>query len=435
MQRRSFLFSLAARRSRPNIVLVLADDLGSNDLSCYGSRDIRTPHIDGIAARGVRFSRFYANAPECTPTRTALLTGRYPQRVGGLECAIGTGNVGRYDEAAWLQQRGELGLPPAESVLAHALRERGYSTACMGKWHLGYAEKHWPAAHGFDESFGVLGGNADYFRHTEDAGDHVLFENRRRVKRDGYLTDLIADAAIAWIEKRKRGTPFFLYLPFTAPHAPIQDPDGGPGTPDLKGNRAIYAKMVERMDRRLGDVLAALNRTGAADNTLVIFTSDNGADANGSNAPLRGRKSSLWEGGIRAGCVMRFPGVIREGVECAQLGLTFDLTATVLAAAGARAARLDGIDLLPVATGQRPASSRTAFWRYKRAERRLKAVREGDLKLVGENGKEELYDLAADPLERSGLLASRPEDAARLRALLARWEKDVAAPRLAGFPA
>lgn len=434
MTRRTFCAALAPGQRRPNIVFILADDLGSNDLSSYGSADIRTPHIDAIGARGVRFTQAYASAPECTPSRTALMTGRYPQRAGGLECAIGVGNVGRYDEAVWLQQRGELGLPASESVLASALKRAGYETAICGKWHLGYAKKHWPAAQGFDYSFGILGGNADYFRHTEEDGANVLFENDRLIERPGYATDLFAEAAIGWLRQR-RDRPFFLYVPFTAPHTPIQDPEAGPGAADQKRNRAVYGKMVERMDRRVGDVLAQIDRMGAAENTLVVFTSDNGADPNGSNAPLKGRKSSVWEGGIRAACLARWPARWEAGTTTGQVALTMDWTATLLAAAGARGERLDGMDLLPVMEGKRPPVRRTVFWRYKRAERRLKAVREGDWKLVNENGAEALHDLAADPLEERNVLTERAGDAARLRGLLEKWEQDVRAPRLAGFRA
>ena len=210
MLRRTFLASMAAApvlpaQKRPNIVMILADDLGWGDISADGAPDIRTPFIDGIARDGVRFTQSYCSAPECTPTRTALLTGRYHQRVGGLECAIGVNNIGRYDEAAWLQKRGELGLPPAENTLAMQLRGAGYDTALFGKWHLGYATKHWPYQHGFAESFGFLGGNADYFTHEEEnegAGQQHFFHNDSRVNPKGYTTDLFAEAAVNWLKTR-----------------------------------------------------------------------------------------------------------------------------------------------------------------------------------------------------------------------------------------
>jgi len=449
LDRRSLLklwgaMPLALSRGRaapgpPNIVLILADDLGSGDLSSYGCPDIRTPNVDSIGRAGVRFTRFYANGPECSPTRSALLTGRYQQRVGGLECAIGVGDIGRYDDAIWLQKRGELGLPVSEITLPQMLKRHGYDTGCFGKWHLGYPEKFWPIRHGFDESFGILGGNADYFTHTEEDGRPVLYHNTRIVERKGYVTDLIAEAALEWL-KRRSGRPFFLYVPFTAPHTPIQDPDGlDPKTgtaPWRQGDRTIYAKMVERMDARVGAILAQLHNMGAAENSIVIFLSDNGGDPNGRNAPLRGRKSSLWEGGIRVPGLMRWPAVLPEGQTIAQVSLTMDLTPTLLAAAGAsppRGIKLDGVNLLPVLTGQREPFPRTLFWRFKRGDRVRKAVRHGDMKLVIDDGTEELHDLAAGELEQNNLLPNAARTAAELKARLAAWEKDVMAPRLRPF--
>ena len=362
-----------------------------------------------------------------------------PYRVGGLECALGVGDQGRYDEAAWLQQRGELGLPASEITLPRILKDSGYDTGCFGKWHLGYPKKFWPAAHGFDESFGILGGNADYFTHQEEDGRPVLYRNLDIVERKGYATDLFAEAAVDWM-KRRTEKPFFLYLPFTTPHTPIQDPDGfDPKTgtaPWRKADRKTYAKMVERMDARIGDVLAQLDRMGRAGDTLVLFLSDNGADPNGDNAPLRGRKVSLWEGGIRVPCLLRWPRLGIEGRANNQVALTMDLVPTLLAAAGIAppaGRKFDGADLLPVIRGQRQPFARTVFWRFRRAENTRKAVRQGDLKLVDDNGERELHDLAADPVEQRDLLGAMPDRVRKLETLLAAWEQDVRAPRLAGF--
>ena len=433
-------FAAPRPRPRPNVVLIVADDQGYADLSSYGARDIRSPHIDSIGRNGVRFEQFYANAPECTPTRAALLTGRYQHRVGGLECAIGVGNVGRYDEAEWLANRGELGLPHSETTLPRLLKDAGYDTACFGKWHLGYPAKFSPNGHGFDEYLGIMGGNSDYFNHREEGGAEVLYRNGKPLDRKGrYLTDLFAEEAVAWLARRSPAKPFFLYLPFNAPHTPIQDPDAydpAAGTaPRRQGHRPTYAKMVERMDARVGDVLAQLRRMGAAENTLVIYHSDNGGDPNGDNGPLRGRKSSCWEGGIRVPCLIQWPGRLPAGRAHAHPAITMDLAPTILAAAGVAPPRpFDGIDLLPALTGRSRPAPRTLFWRYKRAKDVRKAVRDGDWKLVADNGKEELHDLARDAGEQHDLLAARPEDAARLRAKLAAWEREVAAPRLKDFP-
>jgi arylsulfatase A len=438
MQRRIFLKLAAcslttAAATRPNIVLFVADDLGYGDLSSYGAPDIRTPNIDAIGTRGVKFTHFYANAPECTPTRAALLTGRYQQRVGGLECAIGVGNVGRYDEAVWLQQRGELGLPLSEVTMPGLLKKAGYDTALFGKWHLGYTEAFSPNRHGFDEAAGVIGGNADYFTHREQGGGRAMFRNGSLVERDGYVTDLLADDAIAWLRKRS-GNPFFLYVPFTAPHAPIQDPDGKSQASD----RSVYAKMVERMDKRIGHILEQLERSGKAGNTIVIFISDNGADANGRNLPLRGRKSSVWEGGIRVPCLMRWPGVLAAATVTGQVGITMDLLPTLLAAANISSPadrQFDGTNLLPVLTGQQQNFQRLLFWRYKRAKNVRKAVRDGGWKLVNDNGEESLHQLAEDEAEQVNRIEASPEKANELRAKLAAWEGEVQAPRLQSFNA
>ncbi len=445
MTRRDLLrLSVAATppgRPRPNIVLIVADDLGSGDLSCYGCPDIRTPNIDSLARSGLRFTQCYANAPECTPTRAALLTGRYQQRVGGLECAIGVGDVGRYDEAIWLAQRGELGLPATELTLPRLLKRSGYATACFGKWHLGYRPKFRPSRHGFDTWFGILGGNADYFTYREEGGRYVLYENDRPARRKGYLTDLIAEEALAWLKQKAR-RPFFLYLAFTAPHTPIQDPDEfDPVTgtaPRRQGHRPTYARMVERMDARVGDVLAELDRRGLHEDTIVIFISDNGADSNGSNGRLRGGKGSLWEGGIRIPCLLRWPRVLAAGRDIDQVAITMDLAPTLLAAARVPMPgrhRFDGVNLLPVLEGRQAPFARTLFWRYKRGEARRKAVRRGTMKLVVDDGRTELHDLARDETEQHDLAGAEKDVVAEMSRLLTAWEQSVEAPRLRGFRA
>ncbi|HEU0139373.1 MAG TPA: sulfatase-like hydrolase/transferase [Bryobacteraceae bacterium] len=422
------------------MVLIIADDLGWGDIAINGAPDIRTPNIDGIARGGVRFTQAYANAPECTPTRCALMTGRYQQRAGGLECAIGVNNIGRYDEAEWLQKRGELGLPASEQTISKMFQAAGYDTALTGKWHLGYLEKHWPREHGFQYSFGILGGNADYYTHEEQgegAGKTQMFENGSKVRRQGYMTDLIADAAIGWL-KQRTSKPFFLYLPFTAPHSPIQAPedfDPRTGTaPHRPKHRPTYAKMVERLDTRIGDVLRQLDAMGVARNTIVVFASDNGGDANGRNDPFKGRKSSVFEGGIRAPLHIRWPGVIPAGRAIPQVAMTMDLAPTLLGAVGAGgSARFDGIDLMPFLNGTQTPVRRTVFWRYKRGTNIRKAVRHGRLKYVDDNGVKALYDLRVDSKETTDLLKSRPDAVKDLEDRLAAWEKDVESPRLKEF--
>jgi len=415
--------------SRPNIVFLLADDLGYGDLGCYGAKDIRTPRIDRLAREGVRFTRFYANGPECTPTRTAFLTGRYQQRVGGLECAIGIGGVGRYDDAIRLAEQHQLGLPATEPTISRLLRDAGYATALIGKWHLGYEDCFTPGKHGFDYAFYCVGGGIDYFHHVEEAEatEVMLRLNGAPTKRDGYFTDLITDDAVRWLQKTKK--PFFLYVPFTAPHTPYQGPDDKAratldrwkqGTADPR----VYAAMIERMDQAVGRILDAL-----PDNTLVIFTSDNGGTASARPCGLRGIKGSTFEGGIRVPCIVRWPGVLPAGTENATVAATFDLTASIARAAGVTPARpWDGVDILGA-----KAPTRTLFWRQRRGDNTWRAVRDGSRKYVsqakGSKLEEYLFDLDRDPGEQTNLLTEQPSEAARLKKLLANWETEVKPPR------
>ncbi|MCX7047581.1 MAG: sulfatase-like hydrolase/transferase [Candidatus Sumerlaeota bacterium] len=385
--------SAATAKPAPNIVLMLADDLGYGDLGCYGAKDIRTPRIDRLAREGVRFTQYYSNGPECTPTRAALLTGRYQQRVGGLECAIGTGNVGRYDDAIRLAANHELGLPEPEMTIARLLKDAGFATAITGKWHLGYEDKFSPNRHGFDHAFYVIGGGMEYFHHVEDPPGYApaLRLNGAPVERRGYATDLFADEAVRWLrEHAAKGSakPFFLYLPFTA------------------------------------------------SNTLVFFLSDNGGTISARSSGLRGIKGSAFEGGIRVPCIVRWPGALPVNATVSYPALTFDLTASIARAAGVNAPAsrpFDGMDILRCIERNEAPPARALFWRGRRGEGTWRAVREGSLKLVthtqGARLEEFLFDMDRDPGESSDLLAQRPTDAARLRQLLAAWELEVKPPR------
>jgi len=428
---------------RPNVLVIFSDDQGYGDLGCYGGTDLATPHIDRLASEGVRFTNYYSAGAECTPTRTAFMTGRYFHRVGGLECAIGTDNVGRYDDAIRLAEAHDLGLPQGEVTIAEMLKDRGYAAAVYGKWHLGYETKFLPKHHGFDHFVGVLGGNCDYFHHAEVTGRKTLFEDDRPIERKAHMTDLITDEAVAFLKRRKAAAaagdadPFFLYVPYTAPHSPYQGP--GDRRPALlseeewnKGDRAGYVELVEHMDRGVGRILAALEAGGFRDDTLVIFASDNGGNRKASNAPFSGHKSSLNEGGVHVPCIARWPGRLPEGAVSDQTCITMDLTASIAAAAGVALGRyppLDGIDLLGRVAAGRPTVARDLFFRNRRGERTWRAARSGDLKYLsrtdGEARQEWLFDLAADPAETHDRLADRPDDARRLKALLAAWEKEV----------
>jgi N-acetylgalactosamine-6-sulfatase len=415
----------AASSARPNIVLILADDLGASDLGCYGARDIRTPEIDRLAKQGVRFTQFYSNGPECSPTRTALLTGRYQQRVGGLECAIGIGSVGRYDDAMRLAAQKELGLPVSEMSLARLLKSAGYATAMAGKWHLGYEDKFSPNRHGFDHAFYALGGGMDYFHHVEDPPGYlpVLRLNEQPVKRAGYFTALVADEGVRWMRERtnaNRSQPFFLYLPFTAPHSPFQGPDDArpeplpADSPLWNQGRAppkVYAAMIESLDRAVGRVLSTLNELRLAENTLVIFVSDNGGTASARPTGLRANKSTTFEGGIRVPAIARWPGVLPAGTDYSHPGVTFDLTASIARIAGVTPAKerpFDGVDILHFAQTGRAPPARTLFWRGRRGERTWRGVRDGALKYVsqqdGDKVEDWLFDLTRDGSEQHRLL-------------------------------
>lgn len=430
------LLSAETAAVRPNIVFILADDLGYGDLGCYGNKEVRTPNIDRLAAQGVRFLQFYSNGPECTPTRAAFLTGRYQQRIGGLECALGVGNVGRYDDAIRLRERNELGLPASQVTLARLLKEAGYATALIGKWHLGYEPKFFPKQHGFDHWFGVIGGNADYFRHTEQDGLHALYLDGQPVKRDGYLTDLLTDDAVSYI-RRAKAAPFFLFLAYTAPHTPLQGPNDRrnqpvPAAGRNKDGKQIYHAMIERMDAGIGKVLEALETGNLARQTLVVFASDNGGTRLARNDPHRGNKGTTFEGGIRVPCIVRWPGKLPAGVTTDRVGITMDLTASFARLGKVRLPAghaFDGVDILADLSGVQPPARRALFWRGRRGENTWKAVREGTLKYIvqlsGEDRQEYLFDLRSDPSERTNLLSRGNQDLARMRTLLADWERSV----------
>lgn len=422
--------------AQPNIVFILVDDMGTGDLSCYGAPDVQTPRIDRLASEGVRFTQFYAMGAECTPSRTAFLTGRYPQRIGGLECAIGTGNVGRYDDAIRLAEQHQLGLPAERAVLAPALKDAGYSNVVFGKWHLGYDPHFHPLKQGFQEFIGFLGGYVDYFTHAEHSGLSVYQQGIAFLNRPGYMTELIAGDAVNFLE-RQHLKPFFLYLPFSVPHFPFQGPKDATGkTVSIDeltlGSREKYIEMLEDMDRQVGRILDVLEARGLADQTLVVFASDHGAMKPGRNLPLNGFKGSLLDGGIRIPCIVRWPGHLKPGSVSHQVGSLMDLTASFLKLAGAtvpEGQESDGMDILEHVLQERPDVERTLFWRARRGDRTWRAVRQGGLKYVTkrEGGVQEdwLFDLSNDHSETLDLKESRPDGLARLRGELLNWERKV----------
>jgi arylsulfatase A-like enzyme len=442
------LFSLSNvvySQEKPNIILILADDLGYGDLGCYGAADIKTPNLDRLASEGVRFTNFYSNAPECTPTRTALLTGRYQQRVGGMECAIGLNDVGRYPEALELSNRNDIGLPVEFNAIPTMLKAKEYNTALIGKWHLGGKEKFRPNVHGFDYSLGPLGGGIDYFHHTEPKGIFIgiemegnpdFYRNGLPHRRENYyMTHLITDEAVEWINIQKETRPFFLYLPYTAPHNPYQGPDDyKPEQLTSKefgiGNRETYVKMIEAMDKGIGKILDKLEEKGIADNTLIIFFSDNGPTKMGTAGVLSGNKSELFEGGIRVPLIMKWPGKIKPAQVSGQMAIGMDITASISGIIGAEPPKpFDGIDIVDHIVSGRNDFPRTLFWRFKRGNLVLKAVRDNSMKYIAETNKngltEYLFNLETDIGEKDNLVNKNSAELNRLKTLMDKWEAEV----------
>jgi arylsulfatase A-like enzyme len=415
---------LAAQAERPNVLFILADDLGYGDLSCYGRPDYQTPVLDELARQGVKFMSAYAAAPVCTPTRCAFVTGRYPQRT----------EVGLHEPLTARDR--DNGLPANQPTIAALLKANGYDTALIGKWHLGWKPEFGPNRHGFDEFFGILSGAGDYFTHrSSDSGGADLWENLEPIQRVGYLTDMLSDRAAEFITRR-RTRPFYLSLHYTAPHSPWEGPEDeaightthGEGPMVDGGSLKIYASMVKSMDSGIGRVLGALRRARLERNTLVIFTSDNGGERYSYNWPFSFQKLYLWEGGIRVPAIVRWPGTIPAGRISDQPVITMDWTATILAATGTAAdpaSPLDGEDVMPVCKGTRQPYERTLCWRT----RARAAARVGNWKYLNESGTEYLFNLSLDPGEKNDLRGSHDEMFKRIRAQYEKWNA-LMLPRL-----
>lgn len=427
------LSPLAAQQPRedpPHIVVLLADDLGWGDVGFHGSQ-IPTPNLDALAARGVRLEQFYAQ-PVCSPTRGALLTGRYPMRLG-LQVGV---------VRPWAQH----GLPLGERTLANALGEAGYATAICGKWHLGHATREQlPTSRGFDHQYGHYNGAVDYYSHMRDGG--FDWHEDDRVSRDeGYSTDLIAAAAVKVLAAHDRQRPLFLYVPFNAPHTPLQAPtEWIEKFADIEDRqRRVYAAMVACLDAAVGRILAGLDEHGfARDKTLVVFFSDNGGIRSlGSNGPLRGQKGQLYEGGIRVPAVVSWPGHLAEGRVVNDPLHVVDLYPTLLRVAGAKLEQehpLDGRDAwATIAAGDRTPDAvivhNVTPWSGALRKGRWKLVQNGAGQANATQGPArdtwELFDLDADPGEQTNLAAEQPDVFAELRARLEALRAAAVAPVL-----
>ncbi len=417
----------------PNIVVLFADDAGYADFGFQGSRQMKTPQLDRLAADGVRFTQFYVTASVCGPSRAGLMTGRYQQRFGFEENNV-PGIMS--PNSAYLDD--EMGLPTNLRTMADYLHDLGYRTAAFGKWHLGTADRYHPTKRGFDEFYGFRGGARSYFAYRgpayEKAGLGRWLERGfgNFEEPEKYLTEALADEACAFIE-RNRNRPFFAYVAFNAVHQPMQaDPRDADTFPELEGNRRTLAQMTLALDRACGRIVEKLKQAGVYDNTLIVFTNDNGgpSDRNAScNYPFAGVKATLLEGGIRVPCVMTWPKRLPRGVDYDQPASTLDLLPTFVSAAGGTVpadAELDGVDLLPYLLGEKEGRPHeTLYWKKDvRA-----AIRDGDWKLLRFTDRPaELFNLADDPGEQNNLAASHPEVVRRLFKKLFAWEVTLERP-------
>lgn len=407
----------AADPQRPNILLIVGDDIGYGDLGCYGCRDVATPNLDSIAASGTRFTAGYVMAPVCGPSRAALLTGRYPSQILPY--------VGNPPHGS------DVGLPKQHRLIADFLRDAGYRTAALGKWHLGERAGLEPQARGFESFYGFLGGMHDYYQ-VEDPQWGSIMRNREQGKLNDYLTLALADEAAA-IVRQKSERPFFIYLAFNASHTPLQVPDeylrktSHIADPMRQKNLA----MILALDDAVGRVLKSLRETGQEENTFLLFVSDNGAalikgsaENGGSNAPLRGSKIECWEGGIRVPLFMQWKSHLPAGRVVDDPVCTLDVLPTLLAAAEVAAPadqRLDGINLLPQLKGEAAFAARDPLC-WKMYGNNF-AIRDGDMKFVHVGGESGLFDVRNDPNETHDLSARRPELKRRLEAKWKQWDQ------------
>ncbi|MEK9720447.1 MAG: sulfatase-like hydrolase/transferase [Quisquiliibacterium sp.] len=410
---------------RPNIIFIVADDLGFADLGCYGGRQGQfgdvSPNIDALARQGLRFTQGYANAPVCSPTRFGLMTMRYQYRLrGALEEPISTKTKGQ-----------PLGLPPEIPTLPSLLQEAGYSTALIGKWHLGYPPHYGPLRSGYEEFYGIMAGGVDYFTHRSSRGDHDLYIGEKEHQETGYLTDLISQRAVELVQRKaaqsRSGKPFFMSLHDTAPHWPWETREDAHLAADAAGNLFhlhagnihTYQRMIHHMDEGIGKLMGALRAHDIDQDTLVVFTSDNGGERFSDNWPLVGGKMDLTEGGIRVPWIAHWPAGILPGGVTAQQCMTMDWSVTMLELGQGRAHPdypPDGVSLTGVLRDPSNTFERALYWRMNHRSQR--ALRVGAWKYLKVDEHEYLFNLPADERERANL-AQREQ--ARLEQMRAQW--------------
>ncbi len=411
-------FAQERKVRQPNIIIIMADDLGYGDIGCYGSDYINTPVLDNMAAEGMRFTDYHSNGAVCTPTRAALMTGNYQQKAG-LEGVI------------YVQQEKRIyGLSPTQKTLAEIFKDGGYKTGMFGKWHLGYNPEFNPTHHGFDEFYGYLSGNVDYISHRDGIGIYDWWHNTELSHDPGYVTDLITDKALEFMEENSK-QPFFLYLPHEAPHFPYQGrhdkADRLPGQKfdghgSRKDRKEAYKEMVEIMDENIGRVFQKLKELGLDKNTFVFFCSDNGATKEGSNGNLNGFKTSLWEGGHRVPAIAWYPSKIKSGNLNNNTVLSMDILPTLTSIAKISVEHnFDGVDFSKVLFKNKKLKKRVVFWRY----RNQLVAREDSWKYLKIKDEEFLFNLENDVQEQTDLKEANPAKIEYLKSLMNIWEGEM----------
>ena len=419
----SILFSCSPREfEQPNIILIMADDLGYGDIGSYGNNEILTPSLDKLASEGLRFTDFHSNGSICSPTRAALLTGRYQQRSGIQGVIYARGDTR------------QTGLAIEELTFADYLKSVGYKTGIVGKWHLGYRIDYNPIYQGFDYFRGYVSGNVDYHSHMDGVGIPDWWHDLEKIDEEGYVTDLITDYSIEFIEKNK-DHPFCLYVAHEAPHYPFQgrsdkaDRFTGkrfPAHGNRKDKKGAYKEMIEVMDEGVGKIMSKLEELKLNDNTLVIFCSDNGGLSEiGNNGNLRGSKGALWEGGHRVPAIAYWPRYIKAGSVSNETILSMDFFPTFVNLSKANTKqdfKFDGVDITRHLIEAKELPDRTLFWKY----RNQKVARHDNWKLVMDNDTLHLYDLKTDLQEQIDLIDAEESIVSQLKIELDKWENDVA---------